>query len=101
VLYLGAGIGFNYWEYEEVGDFLVFDDPDNPSGPFINRFIESGLAFEAHALAGVELPVHPGFSFLVEGRYSWSEDTPGGDFEGLGDLDLGGVSAYLGIAFRF
>ncbi len=97
VFYLGGGLGFNYWEYEEVGDFVDFTD----ESIFFDRFIDTGWAFEAHALAGLELPFGRTWSLLFEGRYSWSEATPGGPFSGLGELDLGGFAAYVGASWRF
>jgi len=101
VPYFGGGIGFNYWTYEEVGDFVDFSDPDNLVILNGLRFVEDGTAFEAHVLAGLELPLGPSWSFLFEGRYSWCDDTPSGDFAGLGDLDLGGFYGMVGFSFRF
>lgn len=99
VFYLGAGVGFNVWEYEETGDFLDFGQ--EPPAVFPSRFVESGTEFETHALAGLELPLGPTWGLLFEGRYSWSSVDPGGDFAGLGDLDLGGFSAFTGLTVRF
>lgn len=97
VFYLGGGVGFQYWEYEEIGDFVDFAD----QSIFYDRFVDNGWAFEAHALAGLELPLGRIWSLMFEGRYSWSEATPGGPFEGLGELDLGGFAAYVGASWRF
>ena len=99
VFYLGAGAGLNFWEYEEVGDFVDFSL--DPPEVFYDRFVDDGQALEAHVLAGVELPTSPHFNFVLEGRYSWAEDDLGGGFAGLGDLDLGGAALYAGAAFRF
>lgn len=100
VPYFGAGVGFAFWQYEEVGDFVnfEFDPPEVDNGL---RFVEEGTAFEAHVLAGLELPMSPNTNFLFEGRYAWVDDTPSGDFAGLGDLDLGGFSGFVGVSFRF
>jgi hypothetical protein len=101
VFYLGAGVGLTFWEYEEYGDFLdfTFDPPEI----FLDRFVDDGVAFEAHVLAGVEIPVSRMTNLLLETRYSASEDDLGGDFGGLPgtDLDLGGSSIYGGLSFRF
>jgi hypothetical protein len=97
VVYLGGGAGFAYWEYEEVGDFVDFRRREI----FFDRFAEDGIAFEIHGLAGLELPFGHTFSVLFEGRYSWADDEPGGDFAGLGELDLGGFSGYIGGSWRF
>jgi hypothetical protein len=97
--YLGGGVGANYWEYEERGEFLdfTFDPPDI----FFDRFRDDGFAFAAQALVGVELPLGSRWNALFEGRYSWSEAELGGDFDGLGTLDLGGVAVYAGFGVRF
>lgn len=101
-IYVGAGLGANYWEYEELGEFLdCRPDCSEDSEIFFDRFVESGLAFEAHVLGGLELPMTPFTNLLFEGRYSFSDDEPEGDFAGLGQLHLGGASAYAGLSFRF
>jgi len=104
VPYLGLGIGIDYWEYEEVGDFVVGPHPPLPGVPGVivpARYIDTGTTFEAHVLAGVEFPVNPVFSFLLEGRYLWSEADLSGDFAGLGTLDLSGFAGYFGFAIHF
>ena len=68
---------------------------------FFDRFIDSDWAFQTHALAGVELPISPAMGLLFEGRYSWVDDDAGGDFAGLGEIDLGGPSAFVGASFHF
>ena len=97
VFYLGGGVGLTYWEYEEEGDFVDFTNDEI----FFDRFIDDGFAFETHALAGLELPFGRTWSLLLEGRYSWADDDLGGDFAGLGEIDLSGPSAYIGGSFHF
>jgi hypothetical protein len=99
VLYLGAGAGVNLWQYEEIGDFIDFSDIELPVFP--GRFKDSGAAFETHLLAGVELPLSPRFNLLLEGRYSWSDDTLGEDFAGFGDIEMGGLWINVGGSWRF
>lgn len=99
--YVGAGIGMTYWEYEEQGDFVGFDE----IGPFIyyDRLKDSGTEFATHVLAGVEFPMGPTWNLTLEGRYTWSEATPGGAFSdlALGDLDLGGFAGFFGFSNQF
>jgi hypothetical protein len=97
VFYLGAGAGFTFWEYEEIGDFVDFSD----NSIFFDRFVDDGIAFETHVLAGLELPLSDFAGLMLEGRKSWVDDELGGDFEGLGKIELGGVSAYVGASFKF
>lgn len=98
--YLGAGIGANFWTYEEVGDFIDFGDPDLPV--FYGRFADSGTAFEVHALAGLEIPLGARWRFLAEGKYVWSEATLGPSIPvDANRIDLGGLAVSAGMAVRF
>ena len=97
VFYLGGGIGVNFFEYEEVGDFVDFDLDE----VVFDRFQDTGAAFSAHALAGIEMPVTPNMGLLFEGKYTWVDENLGSDFAGLGDLDLGGTSISVGLSYSF
>lgn len=103
--FLGAGIGANFWEYEEVGEFIDCSQgcgPLDPPPPILpGRFKDSGTAFQAQLSTGLELPVSPGFHVVLEGRYAWSDDQLGGDFAGFGNIELGGASMLLGASWRF
>ncbi len=99
VFYIGGGIGVSFYEYEEIGDFLDFTF--DPAVVTPGRFKEDGQSFQTHALAGVELPVGEDFSLMFESRYTWADDDLGGDFAGLGGIELGGPAAYAGLSFRF
>ena len=101
--YVGAGIGFNFWEYEEYGRFLDLSIvPPEPIPGFL-AFRDDGVAFEVHGLAGVELPLGRTTNLLFELRHSISNDDLGGDFSDLPfrELDLGGTAVFGGMAFRF
>ena len=99
VFYIGGGAGVNFYEYEEIGDFV--DDFVDPPEVFPSRFVADGAAFSAHALAGLEMPMGGPFSVMLEGRYTWAEDDLDDDFAGFGDIDLGGPSVFVGGAFRW
>jgi len=111
VFYFGGGIGMNYWQYEEEGDF-VFADP-TPTDPeqvsiFYDRAVDSGLAFQWYAMIGMEFPVAPRWNITLEVRQSWAEANLNGLFPStaLGpgspnQLDLGGTSVLVGGSFRF
>lgn len=98
VFYLGGGLGVNYWEYEEIGDFV--DDSFDPPEIFFDRLQDDGFAFAAQALAGLELPLGHSWSLLFEGRYTWSDDDLGDDLAGFGTLDLDGAAVYVGFSVR-
>lgn len=99
VPYIGVGGGANFWQYEEVGDFV----DTTTDIIFFDRLEDSGTAFEVHALGGIEFPVSPAWNLFGEARYSWSEATPGGAFTSLqqGKLDLSGWSLFFGGSWQF
>ncbi len=97
VLYLGGGIGTIFWEYEELGEFVDFTTDEI----FFDHFVDDGVAFSTHALAGIELPFSSGWGVMMEIKQTWADDTPGGDFGGLGKLDLGGTTVSAGATLRF
>jgi hypothetical protein len=107
VPYLGGGLGVIFWEYEEVGDFVFRVDSLTICGQLdcvlFDRFKETGTAFEFHGLAGVEFPLGPRTSVILEGRYSVAdaELDPEDAYNGPGTLELGGTSAYVGFSCRF
>jgi outer membrane protein with beta-barrel domain len=109
VPYFGAGIGMEYWQYEEEGDF-AFPDPGSPTGfsIFYDRRQDSGVEFEKHAMLGIEIPVSPEWNLTFEVRQSWAEATLNEAFPSLifsvqnpHNLDLGGTSVFFGGSLRF
>jgi hypothetical protein len=107
VFYVGGGLGFTFWEYEETGDFVDDSDPLFPE-IFFDRYKDSGAAFEVHALAGAEIPITPHFHVLLEGRRSWSEAEPDESYAefflnpgGDNDLDLDATWVQAGVSYRF
>jgi opacity protein-like surface antigen len=97
--YFGAGIDAVFYEYEEFGDFIDFFDDDLPVIP--DHFEDDGVAFGAHVFAGLRVPINDDISVLAEGRYLWSRTDMGEDFGPDLEIDLGGISATLGISIRF
>lgn len=100
VPYIGGGIGLEYWEYEEEGDFVAL----NPTPTVVyDRLKTTGLAFEKHVMVGIELPVAPEWNLTFEARQSWADDTPGDGFAVVnpGKLDLGGTMIFVGGSLRF
>ena len=104
VPFIGAGLGLNYWEYEERGDFVFFDTAGDPFVEF-DRFKDSGTAFETHVLAGIEIPMSPIWNLTFEGRYSWSETETDSYATTEGyttdKLDLGGAAFFVGASLQF
>jgi len=97
--YAGIGGGIYVWELEERGDFIDF----SPLDPVIfnTTFTDDGEAFGWYWLAGVKFNLGPRWDFFIEGRWSEAEDDLSGDFDGLGELDLGGRSVEGGFGWKF
>ena len=99
VLFLGAGAGVNFWQYEEFGDFIDFADPANPI--ILGDFRERGAAYVTYGVCGLEIPLAPAFNLGVEARYFSSDDELNDDFSGLGTLDMSGWKASVSANWRF
>jgi hypothetical protein len=99
VFYLGLGGGVNFWEYEEIGDFVDEGDPLLPI--YFGAFRDNGQSLEGRLLAGLEFPISPAFNVTFEGRYTFGETELEGDLAGLGTIDRGGLWIFAGASFRF
>jgi opacity protein-like surface antigen len=99
VPYVGVGGGFYAWRLEENGDFIDFT-PADPT-VFSANFSDDGTTLGWFWLAGVDIPIGPRWSVFAEGRWQHLENDLGGDFSGLGKLDLAGRSITGGVAWRF
>lgn len=97
--YLGLGLESAFWRLEERGDFIDFADDDLPI--FSDTFVDDGAGFGHYFQAGLDVRMADTVSLFVDGRWSRIDDELGGDFGGLGNLDLGGSTATVGISWRF
>lgn len=99
VPYVGAGGGFYAWRLTETGDFIDFGlaSPEI----FFDRFEDDGVAFGYHLRAGLEVPLSRNTAIYGEGRWQRAEDDLGGDFDGLGELDLSSRTLAAGISWSF
>lgn len=96
--YVGVGADVVYYEYEEFGDFIDFDDPD--LAIIEDDFLSQGAAAGFHVVGGLRIPVSHDFSITAEGRYLWAKTDMGDDFRG-NEIDLGGPSAFVGVHISF
>lgn len=96
--YVAVGGDLVYYEYEEWGDFVDFDDPRNTIVG--DSFVSQGVAPGFHVAGGIRVPVSDDFSINAEGRYQWAEDDMGDDFRG-NRIDLTGASVTVGLNLRF
>jgi hypothetical protein len=95
--YVGAGGGFTWWEFSQLGDFVDFQDFD----VFSDSFISNGIAPNAHAFGGVDVQVYRRLLLSFEGRYLWSSGTLSEDFVAFEPIDLSGFRLSAGIMLLF
>jgi opacity protein-like surface antigen len=95
--YAGGGIGFVWYELEQVGDFIDFVD----LSIFTSAFHSSGFGFATQVFGGVEVSLTPRWFLTGEARYLWSDADLEGDFVGFEPIDLSGARISGGIGFVF
>jgi hypothetical protein len=93
VPYLGAGIGLYAWTYQQSGEFVIFPDETIKEG-----FAETKTySFGFNGRFGLVFRFHPRLALALEGKYQYLRGQLSGDFEGFDQLDLGGMTATIGI----
>jgi hypothetical protein len=96
--FLAVGADLVYYKYREFGDFIDFFDPDRPI--IADSFRSDGFAPGFHAAGGFRIALGDDFAIVGEGRYLWSKTDMDDDFRN-NRIDLGGISATLGMHIRF
>lgn len=97
--YVGGGVTATSWRYSEVGDFIDFNDNNNV---YHARYVASGTAIGAVALAGFRAPMGGDvYAFTMEGRYQTGEGTLNKNDFLDSKIDLGGTSLRVGLLVRF
>lgn len=99
VPYVGAGGGFYAWRLTEFGDFIDFGTENLEI--FDDFFEQEDEDLGYYFLAGLDVPLADTWSIFGEARWENVEGELGGDFRGLGDIDLSGRRYSAGVSFRF
>jgi hypothetical protein len=99
--YVGAGIGVYFWQYEEIGDFVVdrLTDPNVITGSAFSDGTD--LGWNIHG--GIQIPFSRSATFISQIKYSKAEgelDVSGFD-PAFGPIDLSLVTYSAGISFWF
>jgi hypothetical protein len=95
--FVGGGIGFVSYDFEQVGDFVDYETLDI----YYDRITSGGESFLARAQAGFNVSLGNQFVLTFEGRYNWSDTPMEGGFVGFDNIDLDGLQAIGGLAIRF
>ena len=99
VPYIGIGGGIYDWSLSEFGDFIDFGTEDLEI--FDDFFYDEGDVLGYYWRIGLEIPLAPNWAIYVEDRWQRADDELGGDFEGLGELDLSGETIAAGLSISF
>ena len=97
--YVAIGGGFFGWTLTEDGEFVDFEVI--PEEIFASFFEDDGVTFGSYFAAGVDVPIGNSFAIFGEVKWTDAQDDLGGDFAGLGELDLSGQRIAAGFSWRF
>ena len=95
--YVGAGVGLQWYKFEQFGEFVDFDD----LSIFEAMLTSSGWAPTVHVLGGVDVKLSRKMFLTVEGRYAWADAKLKDDFIGFDPIDLTGFGVTAGIYWIF
>ena len=98
VPYVAVGADLIYWKYEEFGEFVDFGVPNRPIVD--DSFKSDGVRPGFHVAGGLRIAISHDFSLVGEARYQRAKADMGDDFRG-NEIDLGGLSATVGLHVRF
>jgi opacity protein-like surface antigen len=99
--YVGAGVGVYFWEYEEIGDFVIdrFTDPRVITGSAFS----DGTDFGWNIHGGIQIPFSRSAAFMSQIKYSKADgklDRSGFD-PAFDRIDLSMVTYSVGVSLWF
>ncbi len=95
--FVGAGVGWIWYEFAQEGDWVDFQTLDI----FHDRFHSSGTTPTAHLLGGLDISLGPKLILTGQGRYRWASTEMERDFVDFDEIDLSGFEATIGLSVRF
>lgn len=96
--YVGVGGGAVWYRFSQHGDFVDFQ---NNNSVFTSELTTSKWAPAAQGTAGLDFNVSPRIAITGEARYIWAKSTPDENFSGFDNIDLSGISATVGLTYRY
>ncbi|MEE9264185.1 MAG: hypothetical protein V3V11_06995 [Vicinamibacteria bacterium] len=103
--YVGAGVGLQWYKFEQAGEFIDCTDPslveciDQPI--FEATLVSSAWTPTVHVFGGVDVKLGRKMFLTVEGRYAWADAKVQGDFIGFDSIDLTGLGITAGVYWVF
>jgi hypothetical protein len=95
--WIGAGGGLMRYRFVQDGDFVDF----NTNEIFNRTFQTDDYTAVFQGMAGVDYSLTTQLALTTEARMLYGKGSLNDDFGGFDKLDLSGVSASVGVSFRF
>jgi opacity protein-like surface antigen len=95
--YVAAGGGAMYYSYKQDGEFVDFRD----LSIFPASLESKGWAPMGYGAAGIDFSLTPHVGLTTEARYDYARGEMSKQFQDFNRIDLSGISATIGINFRF
>ena len=101
IVFIGGGVGLYFWEYEEVGDFVI--NRNSTPSVIVGSASSDGRALGFNIHGGIEIPMSESSTFMIEVKHLYVEDhldrrAFDSDFE---PIDLSAILYSAGISFWF
>ena len=96
--YIAGGAGFMFYKFRQAGSFK----DDNSVDIFDTTLETTGRSALTYGAVGADFSLRPTLALTTEARYDASHSRPPGSaFNGFNRIDLSGVTATIGLTFRY
>lgn len=96
--YVGVGGGAVWYKFRQYGDFVDFSDSNSV---FTSDLSSSKWTPAAQGMAGVDFTISPHVALNGEAKYIWAKGSLNQSFSGFDNIDLSGLSATVGLTYRY
>ena len=96
--YIAGGVGLMHYKFRQAGSFK-----DDKSVDIFDTTLETtGRSALTYGAVGADFSLRPTLALTTEARYDASRSRPSGSsFNGFNSIDLSGVTATIGLTFRY
>jgi hypothetical protein len=102
IVFIGGGVGYYFWDYEEVGNFVIDRNSTNP------RIIAGSASSDGRTLGfnihgGIEIPMTESSTFMIEVKHLYvNDDLDRTEFDpDFEPIDLSAILYSAGFSFWF
>ncbi len=95
--YVAGGVGRVRYRFHQSGDFVDYQTLD----VFSTELESAGWTTAGYGALGLDYAMNARVGLVSEARYDYASARMSRDFEGFDRIDLSGLSATVGLSFRF